>query len=71
MTTGRLVFAIMTTLYILVGILFEERDLLQQHGEAYRRYRDSTPALIPFARRASRAQPAQTRSAKAPLARRS
>ena len=35
------------TLYILVGIYFEERKLLHEFGEAYARYKSVTPMLIP------------------------
>ena len=32
------------------GIAFEERDLLRQFGERYRRYREQVGMLIPHAR---------------------
>ncbi len=54
MTQGRLLFCIVTTAYILVAIQFEEQDLLRALGEDYRRYRERTPMLIPFARRHAR-----------------
>jgi protein-S-isoprenylcysteine O-methyltransferase Ste14 len=36
-----------STLYILIGVLFEERKLLREFGEAYAIYKKSTPMLIP------------------------
>ena len=50
MTAGRLLFALGSTAYILIGIAFEERDLLRQFGERYRRYREQVGMLIPRAR---------------------
>jgi protein-S-isoprenylcysteine O-methyltransferase Ste14 len=49
MTLGHLVFAVMTTVYILVAIQLEERDLVRHYGEQYREYRRKTPMLIPRA----------------------
>jgi protein-S-isoprenylcysteine O-methyltransferase Ste14 len=51
MTVAHLLFAIMTTAYILVGIQFEEHDLMNAHPE-YREYRRTVPMLIPFSKRA-------------------
>jgi protein-S-isoprenylcysteine O-methyltransferase Ste14 len=47
MSEGRLLFAVVTTLWILVSIRIEERDLIQILGEPYRRYRERTPMLLP------------------------
>jgi len=53
MTTGHLVFAITATIYILIGIRFEERDLVRFHGQNYIDYRHSVPMLIPFMKKRS------------------
>ena len=48
MTAGHLMFATGGTGYILVGIWFEERDLVAQFGERYHRYREQVGMLIPW-----------------------
>jgi protein-S-isoprenylcysteine O-methyltransferase Ste14 len=47
MSLGHLVFAVATTGYILIGIWFEERDLVAQFGERYLRYREAVGMLVP------------------------
>ena len=48
MSVGHLVFAIATTLYILIGIMLEERDMAAAHGESYKQYRREVSMLIPI-----------------------
>lgn len=47
MTLAHLVFAVMTTAYILIAIQLEERDLVDAFGDTYRDYRRRTPMLVP------------------------
>jgi protein-S-isoprenylcysteine O-methyltransferase Ste14 len=48
MTWGRLIFAAVTTIWILIAIQIEERDLAHFLGEPYRAYRARTPMLVPM-----------------------
>jgi protein-S-isoprenylcysteine O-methyltransferase Ste14 len=43
-----LLFAVTTTVYILVAIRLEETDLVDSPGDAYREYRERVPMLIPL-----------------------
>lgn len=51
LTVGRLLLALGMTVYILVAIRHEEKDLVAEHGPSYERYRREVPMLIPRLRR--------------------
>lgn len=59
MTIGRLVFAVTYTVYIVLAIRIEERDLVGEHGQAYEDYRARVPALLPIPRPRAGAGPAR------------
>lgn len=51
MTLGHLYFAVGTTLYIIVALRFEERDLVYELGDAYVQYREEVSMILPLPRR--------------------
>lgn len=48
LTVGHLLFAATMIGYIFVGLYFEEKALVRQFGDSYRRYQAEVPMLIPF-----------------------
>jgi len=47
MSQGHLLFAVVTTSYILAGIQIEERTLIALHGDRYRAHRRRVSMLFP------------------------
>lgn len=51
MSLGHLTFATGMTIYIFIGLAFEEHELLRSFGTTYQQYRKQVPMLIPLLRR--------------------
>jgi protein-S-isoprenylcysteine O-methyltransferase Ste14 len=62
MSLAHLVFAAGMTVYILVAVYFEERDLLEAFGRGYAEYRQRVPMLVPFWPRAGGKEAAGSQS---------
>ena len=63
MSVGHLLFALVTTGYILIAVKFlEERDLVALYGDTYREYQRRVPMLLPWSKRkAGSSTPAASR----------
>ncbi len=48
LTTDRLLFNLLWTVWIVIGSHFEEIDLIAEFGDAYREYQKKVPMLIPL-----------------------
>jgi protein-S-isoprenylcysteine O-methyltransferase Ste14 len=60
MSAGHFLLASLLTVYILVGVRYEERDLVRIFGDEYRSYQAAVPMLVPVPRRAPRSRLAGT-----------
>ena len=49
MTWGHLLFASLTTAYIVIGVQLEERDLRTAFGRTYEEYREQVSMIVPWA----------------------
>jgi protein-S-isoprenylcysteine O-methyltransferase Ste14 len=47
LTMDRLLFNVLWTAWIVIGSYLEERDLIAEFGEPYRKYQENVPMLIP------------------------
>ncbi|MGB0495628.1 MAG: methanethiol S-methyltransferase [Kangiellaceae bacterium] len=48
MTAAHLVFTLVCTAYIFIGIYFEEADLVNEFGATYEDYQKEVPMVVPF-----------------------
>ena len=67
MTTGHLLFAVVTTAWMLFSIQLEERDLMRFLPDQYPAYREQVPMLIPGLKRRTAGRPSIRASEKDPV----
>lgn len=48
LTADRLLFNVLWSIWLVVGSILEERDLIKEFGSEYREYQSKVPMLIPF-----------------------
>lgn len=48
MSTGHLLFSTAMSVYVLIGLWFEEKTLMKTLGKEYEAYRKTVPMLLPF-----------------------
>lgn len=48
LTIDKLLFNIMWSAWIVIATMLEERDLMREFGDAYRKYRKQVPMLVPY-----------------------
>ena len=48
MSVSHFILSSLMTLYVVVGVFFEERDLIKQFGKTYRNYRKEIASLLPY-----------------------
>jgi protein-S-isoprenylcysteine O-methyltransferase Ste14 len=48
MTADRVLFNVLWTSWMILGMYLEERDLVAEFGVAYREYQQAVPRLIPW-----------------------
>ncbi|MDO8454599.1 MAG: NnrU family protein [Sulfurimonas sp.] len=48
MSYGHLLLSVGMTMYVLIGLYYEEKSLIKTFGEEYKKYMKTTPMLIPF-----------------------
>ena len=51
MSAGHLVFAIATTIYVMIALQFEERDLVTHLGDEYKQYQEKVPMIVPLTKK--------------------